>query len=82
MNGHERVHAARRFDCPLAWCSGDWENHGGDGAPPEVWGHDCAHDIELPHGARLTRFREGTGPDVWTLMGGSVSYTHLRAHET
>jgi hypothetical protein len=72
-----RAKVARRIECPVAWCSGIWLEHGGDGSAPGHWVHDDADGIPLPHGAHLYRSQVGGGAIEWTLVvqgdGQSVS---------
>ena len=65
----------RRIDCPVAWCTGSWLDHGGDGAPPAAWVHSD-DGIALVHGAALYRSQIGTGAVEWDLIIGGQVVAH------
>ncbi|MGP6203904.1 DUF6907 domain-containing protein [Microbacterium sp. F2] len=59
------------FDCPIAWCDGRTEEHGGDGGSPDDWLHSC--DVARPalRGSRTSlvqRIAEGGGPSRVSLV--------------
>lgn len=63
----------RRIECPLPWCTGQIESHGGDGSAPDEWLHQ-AEPIPLPLGelqyssAFVTLCQLGAGPVTWDVF--------------
>ncbi len=60
------------IDCPIEWCSGNRNEHGGFGDPPEEWLHTDGAGTDVGHGAVLYRSRLGSGPDKWQVAIGDV----------
>lgn len=61
--------ARERFDCPVTWCMGDVEEHGGDGAGPDDWMHQ-GEAVPLSGGLWVQRWATGTEPAQWQLNAG------------
>jgi hypothetical protein len=57
-----------RFACPIEWCDGDLEQHGGDGNSPDAWVHADAQWRDLPGGARAGRYAHGGQSAEWSLV--------------
>lgn len=53
------------IDCPIGWCVGNRNEHGGFGDPPDEWMHTDGQGTEVGHNAVLYRSRLGSGPDKW-----------------
>ena len=61
-----------RMECPIAWCNGDIDNHGGVGQEPSEWLH-VDHGRDIVHGAAIYRTQKGSAPVRWEMVvGGRV----------
>lgn len=74
----------RLIDCPIAWCEGRWLDHGGEGNGPETWLHEApATSLPLTESGTgqgyLSRFREGSGPDKWSVH---IAVDHTSTDQT
>lgn len=58
-----------RFTCPVRWCAGDIDEHGGDGAEPDHWFHSSDR---LPLSGPLWAVRWSTGSEAprWAVNVG------------
>lgn len=65
---------ARDIGCPVEWCGGRREQHGGDGSDPARWFHEDATTTPLPYGARAWRYQQGSGPILWSLILDAESF--------
>jgi len=63
------VTARPRFACPLPWCSGDVEEHGGDGGVPSDWLHQ-SEPIQLGEELWAQRWQTGADAERWQLYCG------------
>ena len=68
-----------RMECPIAWCNGDIDNHGGVGQEPSEWLH-VDHGRDIVHGAAIYRTQKGSAPVRWEMVvGGRVVAVHCCA---
>lgn len=55
-----------QFGCPVTWCTGGVEEHGGDGAGPEDWLHQ-SEAVPLAGELWAQRWTTGADPERWQL---------------
>lgn len=58
-----------RFACPVPWCAGDVEEHGGDGAMPSDWLHQ-GEPVLLSDELWAQRWKTGTEAERWQINCG------------
>lgn len=58
------------MNCPIEWCSGYRDEHGGEGDGPESWLH-MEHTMPLTGLVRAHRWQEGAGPVRWSMLIGN-----------
>lgn len=59
-----------RFACPVPWCAGDVEDHGGDGAMPDSWLHS-SDPLTLSGPLWANVWSTGSGPMRWAVNVGT-----------
>lgn len=59
-----------RFECPIPWCAGDVEEHGGDGTLPHEWLHS-SDSLPLSGVLWANIWCTGSGPVRWAVYVGN-----------